>query len=261
MLKDASNTDIVVHAGKALTMFYLCGEGYRLDPLTLETLGIEGWVPIDGISAHAKVNEATGELYFFNYPAYSPHLHYGVVDKHNRLTAYRPVPMPEARIVHDMAFSARWAILNDFPLVLEGPGQATMRWDMPSRFALVPRDGRDGEVRWFEAAPTFVEHWLNAYEEGDEVILDGYFQDEPVPPAPDFYPDNVAAMFAILDGAAIGTRLHRWRFNLKDGTCREEPLDARRGLEFGMFNPLYAGRKYRYVYSATMVPGGCSFNH
>ena len=73
-LKDASSTSIVVHAGKLLSMFYMCGEGYRLDPLTLETLGVEGWVPIDGISAHAKVNEATGELYFFNYSARPPFL-------------------------------------------------------------------------------------------------------------------------------------------------------------------------------------------
>lgn len=254
-LKDSSSTDIVVHAGKALSMFYMNGEGYRLDPLTLETIGIEGWVPIDGISAHAKVNEATGELYFFNYTAHAPHLHYGVVDKDNRLVAYRPVPLPGPRVVHDMAFTEKWAIFNDFPLMFAGPGKAQLFRQLPSRFGLVPRDGSDGEVRWFDAAPTFVQHWLNAYEDGDEVILDGYFQEEPVPGAPDFYPEHVADMFAILDGDAIGSYLHRWRFNLADGTTREERLDSRRGLEFGMFNPDYAGRKYRYAYSAMMVPG------
>ena len=260
-LKDSSSTDIVVHAGKALSLFYLCGEGYRLDPLTLETLGIEGWVPIDGISAHAKVNEATGELYFFNYPAYSPHLHYGVVDKSNRLTAYMPVPMPGPRIVHDMAFSAHWSILNDFPLLLDAPGHATMRWDMPSRFALVPRDGRSGEVRWFEAAPTFVEHWLNAYEEGDEVILDGYFQEDPLPTPPENFPPEVASMFGIIDAAKFRPRLHRWRFNLVDGTTREEHLDEHRAdIEFGMFNQRYAGQKYRYAYSVTFEPGMFLFN-
>ncbi len=38
-LKDASSTDVIVHAGVALTSFYQCGDLYRLDPLTLETLG------------------------------------------------------------------------------------------------------------------------------------------------------------------------------------------------------------------------------
>jgi carotenoid cleavage dioxygenase-like enzyme len=255
-MKDNSSTDIVVHAGKAMSLFYMCGEGYRLDPLTLETVGLEGWVPIDGISAHAKVNEATGELYFFNYSAQAPHMHYGVVDKDNRLVSYMPVPLPGPRVVHDMAFSEHWSILNDFPVLFDPNGKLNLRRDMPSRFALVPRDGKGGEVRWFDAAPTFVEHWLNAYEEGDEVILDGYFQDEPVPDAPAYYPAEVASKFAIIDCAAIGTRLHRWRFNLVDGTTREENLDkVRTNLEFGMFNPLYAGRKYRYAYSAMMFPG------
>ena len=255
-LKDASSTDIVVHAGKALSMFYMCGEGYRLDPLTLETLGIEGWVPIDGISAHAKVNEATGELYFFSYSARPPFMHYGVVDKDNRLTGYMPVPLPGPRVVHDMAFTERWSILPDFPLIFDLEGKAALHWDMPSRFALVPRDGRGGEIRWFDAAPTFVQHWLNAYEEGDEVILDGYFQEDPLPTPPANFPAEVAPMFGILDAKAIKTKLHRWRFNLADGTTREEDLgESSTNLEFGMFNQRHAGRSYRFAYSAMMVPG------
>ena len=63
-LKDSSSTDVVVHAGRILSTFYQCGEAYRLDPFTLETLGIDAWTPPDGISAHAKVDETTGELLF-----------------------------------------------------------------------------------------------------------------------------------------------------------------------------------------------------
>ncbi|MGZ5934309.1 MAG: carotenoid oxygenase family protein, partial [Rhizomicrobium sp.] len=96
-LKDSSSTDIVVHAGKALSTFYQCGEGYRLDPETLEQYGVEPWVPIDGISAHAKVDERTGELLFFNYSKHAPYLHYGVVDRDNRLTNYIPIPLAGPR--------------------------------------------------------------------------------------------------------------------------------------------------------------------
>ncbi len=256
-LKDGANTDIVVHAGKALALFYMNGEGYRLDPKTLETLAIEGWVPIDGISAHAKVNEATGELYFFNYTVYPPFMHYGVVDKHNHLVAYRPVPLPGPRVVHDMAFTDKWAIIPDCPLVFDLDGKPRMAWDMPTRFGLVPRDGGPGEIRWFEAAPTFVQHWLNAYEDGDEVILDGYFQEDPTPKdnAREF-PADVAPMFAILHARGLKLRLHRWRFNLVTGETREEGLDirGRTNLEFGTFNQRNAGQPYRYVYSALMEP-------
>ncbi len=65
--------------------------------MTLETLGVEGWVPIDGISAHPKVDEATGELMFFNYSKHAPYLHYGVVDADNRLKVLQPIPIFPAR--------------------------------------------------------------------------------------------------------------------------------------------------------------------
>ena len=60
-MKDASSTDIVVHRGVALTSFYQCGDLYRLDPYSGETLGKESWngrFPSDwGVSAHPKVDE------------------------------------------------------------------------------------------------------------------------------------------------------------------------------------------------------------
>lgn len=31
-LKDSSSTDVIVHAGRILSTFYQCGDGYRLDP-------------------------------------------------------------------------------------------------------------------------------------------------------------------------------------------------------------------------------------
>ena len=39
--------------------------------------------------------------------------------------------------------------------------------------------GRPSDIRWFEADPTYVLHFVNAYEEGDEIVLDGFFQGDP----------------------------------------------------------------------------------
>ena len=44
-VKASSSTDICVHAGNLLSTFWQCGDGYRLSPENLDTLGIEGWVP------------------------------------------------------------------------------------------------------------------------------------------------------------------------------------------------------------------------
>ena len=257
-LKDNASTDIVVHAGKALSTFYQCGEGYRLDPMTLETLGVESWVPIDGLSAHARVDEATGELMFFNYSKHAPYMHYGVVDRDNRLTTLMPIPLPGPRLPHDMCFTEHYSILNDLPVfwdaeLLKRNIHAVRLHDgLPSRFAIVPRHG--GEIRWFEAAPTYVLHWLNAYEDGDEIVLDGYFQEEPMPRPNKDAPAGFEHMMAYLDEHSFRSKLHRWRFNLNDGTTREERLSDRI-MEFGMINQRFAGRKYRYAFSTVSKPG------
>lgn len=259
-LKDSSSTDVVVHAGRALSTFYQCGEGYRLDAETLEQQGIEGWTPIDGISAHPKVDETTGELMFFNYSKHAPYLHYGVVDKDNHLTTYIPVPIPGPRLPHDMAFSKNYSILNDLPvfwdeeLLKRDIHAVRLHEGLPARFAIIPRHGRTQDIRWFEAAPTYVLHWLNAYEEGDEIVLDGYFQENPTPRPRGDAPAGFEHMMAFLDQQCFRPKLHRWRFNLKDGTTTEANLDNRL-MEFGTINQRYAGNPYRYVYSTVTKPG------
>jgi carotenoid cleavage dioxygenase len=174
-----------------------------------------------------------------------------------------PVPLPGPRLPHDMAFSERFSIFNDLPLFwnpkLLERGVHAVRYfkDMPSRFAVVPRHG--GEVRWFDAAPCYVLHFLNAYEDGDELVLDGYFQEDPTPPPLAGSVEGHEHMMAYLDMHSFRSRLHRWRFNLADGTTREERLyDGT--VEFGMMNARYAGKPYRYAYSVTSKPGWFLFN-
>ncbi|WP_454714153.1 carotenoid oxygenase family protein [Caulobacter segnis] len=262
-LKDTASTDIVVHNGEAIATFYQCGEAYRLDPLTLENLGVAAWAPLEGVSAHPKVDEATGELMFFNYSKTWPYMHYGVVDAAGKRSVYQGVPLPGPRLPHDMTFSSRYAILNDLPvfwdqdLMAKGIHAVRLHKGLPSRFALVPREG--GEPRWFEADPTYVLHWLNAYEDGDEVVLDGYFQENPIPRPLETAPDGHNHLMAYLDEHSFRSKLHRWRFNLRTGETTERHLDDR-VLEFGMFNQKYAGKPYRYAYSTTSKPGWFLFN-
>src|ERR1700743_1859295 len=66
-------------------------------------------------------------------------------------------------------------------------------------------------------------------------------------------------MMAYLDGESFKPKLHRWRFNMRDGTTKEERLDDA-NLEFGMFNQGFAGKPYRSAYSTTMEPGWFLFN-
>jgi carotenoid cleavage dioxygenase-like enzyme len=266
LMKDASSTDVTVHRGVALTSFYQCGDLYRLDPLTAETLGKESWnghFPEWGVSAHPKVDDATGELLFFNYSKQAPYMSYGVVDNAGDLVHHIDVPLPGPRLPHDMAFTRNYVILNDFPLFWDpellksGIHLPGFHRDMPSRFAVIPRRGGTDEIRWFEADPTFVLHFTNAYEDGDEIVLDGFFEGDPNPA--DTGGDKWERAFRYLALDRLQTRLHRWRLNLVTGTTTEQPLTDSI-TEFGMINAGYAGGDYRYTYAATGKPGWFLFD-
>ena len=266
-MKDASSTDVVVHGGRALTSFYQCGDLYAHDPLTLDALGPERWggrFPAEGVSAHAKVDEHAGEMLFFNYSKTPPYMHYGVVNADHELVHYVDIPLPGPRLPHDMAFTERFAIVNDCPMfwdpALLGQGAHVPRFfpDLPTRFGVIPRRGATSDVRWFEAEPTYVLHWINAYEDGDEIVLDGFFQGDPSP-AKRPGADRWQSIYRYLDLVQLRARPHRWRFNLATGATKEEDLSDRI-MEFGMINGSVAGRPYRYAYNMTAAPGWFLFD-
>jgi carotenoid cleavage dioxygenase-like enzyme len=266
-LKDASSTDVVVHNGVIKSSHFECGDLWRVDPFTLDTLGKSAWggrFPAEGVSAHPKLDEASGELLFFNYSLAAPYMHYGVLDPTDHLVHYIDVPLPGPRLPHDMTFTANYAIVNDLPMVWDealaakGVYLPRFRREMPTRLGVIPRRGRTEDIRWFSFDPTYVLHWTNAWEEGDEIVVEGFFQHDPMPSV-----DRSAGFsermsrFISLDG--FQSRLHRWRMNLATGATSEESLTDTIS-EFGMINARSAGRQHRYTYAALGEPGKFLFN-
>lgn len=263
-MKDASSTDVVVHHGKALTSFWMCGDIYGLDPVTLDQTGPESWVPEGGISAHTKIDERTGEMLVFNYGKQAPYMHYGVVSPAGELAHWVDVPLPGPRLPHDMAFTEHYSILCDFPLFwdpsLLAKGVHLPRYfpDLPSRFAVLPRYGTTDDIRWFEADPTYALHFVNAFEDGDSIVLDGFAQRDPSPRKKDGE-DPWRSFYRHIDLDSLQPRVHRWRLNMTTGSVSEEDLSDR-CMEFGMINGGLGGRAYRYTYNMTGQPGWFLFN-
>ena len=96
------------------------------------------------MSELSHVDEATGELFFFNYGTQAPYLHFGCVDRHGKLVHYAPVPLPGPRLPHDMAITEHFVVLNDLPMhwdedLLPRGVHAVRMHDKPTRLAIVLR--------------------------------------------------------------------------------------------------------------------------
>ena len=157
-------------------------------PATLADAGKAAWAAASratGMSAHPKVDERPASCWCSATARTRPTCTTASSSADGRARAPIDVPLPGPRLPHDMAFTEHYAILNDLPLfwdpdlLAQGIHLPRFYPDLPSRFAIVPRHGTADDIRWFEAEPTYVLHWINAYEDGDEIVLDGFFQHDP----------------------------------------------------------------------------------
>ncbi|MBL8379994.1 MAG: carotenoid oxygenase family protein [Burkholderiales bacterium] len=253
--KDTSNTDVKFHNGSLITTWYLCGVPYRVDPLTLATLGPDdfGGKLKTRVSAHIKVDETNWDLMFFDYGIRKPYMTYGVVGADGVLKHHVPIDLPGPRLPHDMSITENYSILMDLPVFQDMDAARAGRWktdwhaDMPARFGILPRYGDTKDVRWFEAESCYIYHSTNAWEEGtgdDKTIVMEAFKFER--PFAD-YPDGATEFDRMLHNHRINAHLQRYRFHLKSGKTTEEPVTRDIG-EFGMINTRMNGRKTRYVY-------------
>ncbi|GAA4148680.1 carotenoid oxygenase family protein [Actinomadura keratinilytica] len=106
--------------------------------------------------------------------------------------------------------------------------------DYPARVGVLPRDAGSGGVRWFEIAPCFVFHQLNAYEDGDVIVVDVIR-----------HPKMFAGGAVAGEGVAV---LERWRIDPASGTVAQDVVDDR-PQEFPRADERLVGRRHRYGYS------------
>ena len=186
-------------------------------------------------------------------------MHYGVVGADNRLKHYIPIPLPGPRLPHDMAFTTRLLDLRR-PAAVLGPVElrpratplgsfATCRPVSPSFRASASTGGhRAGSSR-----PDYVLHCLNAFEDGDGLVLDGTSRSIPRRRRRRMRPAT-RAFSGSWPRSRRSPRLHRWRMNLRTGATEEYDLTDVIS-EFGMINGQYNGRRHRYGYAATRIDG------
>jgi carotenoid cleavage dioxygenase len=259
--KDTANTDLVFHAGRMLALWWLGGKPHVIALPSLETCGIEkyGGKLGRGMSAHPKVDPATGELMFIDYAPVPPFLVYGVVSRAGTLEHLEPIELPGPRLQHDIAITPRFTVLMDLPMYFDpdklAQGRTVPRFyrDQPSRFGIVPRRGKSADVRWFDASPAYVYHTVNAWEDGERVVLVGCKIADPLafdPTNPKTKGDHAVPAIGML---RLDPVLTRWTFDLATGECSEEQLDDT-AAEFPRVDNRSLGRKARYSYHQRIAP-------
>lgn len=257
-VKDTSNTDVVLHAGNIVTMWYLSGDPYLVDPITLET---KGEFNFNGsrttpISAHGKTDENTDEFMFFDYGREAPYMHYGTVNGDGDLTTFMPVELPGPRMPHDMWISSKHSILHDLPLIWDETafkaGRVKLRFEesWPARFAVIPRHGSADDIRWVEFEPCYILHTINAWEEGDWLHMTGC-RIKPYQSA-NGEPD-LQSIVTIMGRHKLNACLYRWSVNLKTGETREGLIDDRWNAEFPTWNNRFMGSSMKYAYMTHIV--------
>lgn len=252
-MADVANTDVIGHAGKAVATWYLAGKPHLLDPISLETLEAVDYsaAPGQGVSAHPKVDEITGEMMFFDYFEHHPYMAYGVVSKTGELVHHVQVELPGNRLPHDMGITENYSILHDLPVYHDeaalAVGRHKIRFNksMPARFGVIPRFGQSEDVKWFEFSSCFLYHVVNCWEEGDDIVM----------VACRFMPiknddgsiDEVRTAKTIAH-LGMQARLWRYRMNMKTGECHEECLNADHNIEFPSYDSSKTGRYSQYAY-------------
>ncbi|QUR66380.1 carotenoid oxygenase family protein [Mycobacterium spongiae] len=130
----------------------------------------------------------------------------------------------------------------------QGSGGFPYSWNpnYPARIGVLPRDGGNEDVRWFEIEPCYLYHPLNAYSEirgGSEVLVL-----DVVRYARMFERDRHGP------GGDSRPLLVRWTINLATGALTTESLDDR-PQEFPRINEALVGGRHRYGYTVGIEGG------
>ncbi|RLE20963.1 MAG: lignostilbene alpha-beta-dioxygenase [Actinobacteria bacterium] len=262
-----ANTNTVVHAGKLLAL-YEGGRPFEVDPATLETVGEYTY---DGaltkrmvMSAHGHFHGPTGDWVNFGagsmgFGLKGPKMCFNIfrVDGAGKIAATGQLPVAHFPFAHDFALSGKYAIffvnsidMGSFGPVLLGTRSISegVNFDesLPMQIAIVDLDTMS-EVRRFETDPGAIIHFGNAFEDGDEIVVDAMHSDN--------FEANEALSDIFNSVRLRGGEFRRYRINVATGAMSYEVMSPTNS-EFPTFNQHKAGIRHDVTYSACSVENG-----
>ena len=242
MENTTSAVSMLYHGGELMSLGEF-GYPYLVDPADLSTKGVFNY---DGkltgsMTAHPRIDPATGEMLFFGYSVMDPYLTYMRADANGQMLQVEPITLTGPSMVHDFAVTDKYVVFMEMQVrfswlsAISGSG-LPFKWDddAPCRFGVMPRTGTDAEVKWFDVPSCFVFHIMNSFDQGDEVVVDAARYDQLwVTSSHDFFHP---------------ARLSRFTMNMKTGKASVDQV-YERAMEFPQVNREFWTRPYRYGYS------------
>jgi carotenoid cleavage dioxygenase len=254
LMKNNANTHFVRHAGRYLALM----EAAKPTELSreLETLGEYdfGGRLAGPMTAHPKIDPATGEMLFFGYSPLPPYLRYHVADASGALVHSVEIELPAPVMIHDFAITEHFVVFVDSPAVfdvnamMEGKPAISWQPERGTRLGVLPRRGAGDEIRWFDVPTCNVVHFFNAWDTGTKLEIHGPAFDR-MPGALQFdRPEQQEEPYP-----------RRWRVDLGSGAVDYEQTDDRAG-EFPRINDGFTGRRHRYMYNSMARDWAFGFN-
>ena len=248
---ETANTNVIGHAGRTLAIVEAGARPVELsdelDTVCHSDLG--GTLPY-GFTAHPKKDPVSGELHAVNYYWGRPELlEYVVVGVDGTVRRRVDVAVPGNPMVHDCSITERFVALYDLPVTFDVDAAMAgtsfpYAWndDYGARIGLLPKEDDAADVEWFEVEPCYVFHPLNAFDDGDTVVLDVVRHPRM------FDRDRLGPN----DGAPS---LWRWTIDRSAGKVREAQLDDR-PIEFPRVDERVVGRPHRFGWATGLSTQG-----
>tara|TARA_B100001109_G_scaffold23794_1_gene17376 strand:- start:201 stop:1550 length:1350 start_codon:yes stop_codon:yes gene_type:complete len=217
-----ANTHIVNHAGKLLALEET-SLPWELNK-DLDTIGVEDFEGklTTAMTAHPRVCPETGEMLFFGYSMMGePYLNYYRVSKGGKLVQSEAIEIPRPVMMHDWNITRNYVVFMDLPIVSDMDLAVTtgspfgFKPECGARLGVMPREGNNSDVRWFDIDPCFVFHSFNSFEVDNKIVLYVSRQQEAM----------VGGFKDIYGGETTVAKLWRWVIDLEKGTVSEEQLD------------------------------------
>jgi beta,beta-carotene 9',10'-dioxygenase len=234
----------------------------QFDPQTLQTAGVPPYeVPGELTTAHPHLDRASGGM--LNYAAklgrVSSYRFFAVDPDATKPRVLGSLPVKEPAYMHSFGLTERWFVLAEFPLVvnplalaLSGrPYIENYKWkpELGTRFTLVDRATGES-VGGFQSDACFAFHHVNAYEDGEEVVVDlCAFEDASI--IEDLYLDRLRDGTPVKVGGLTRFRLRPSDRSVSASRLSEEDLELPR-INYGRCNE----RPYRYVWGNSGGPTG-----